>query len=75
MHNALRERDFDVVLFQDVPDRKQHVALDIGDALGRIADPETEDKIQRGLAHCGKVHDGRRFGEDAAMFYQSGFDQ
>ncbi len=68
---VLRERDFDALALERVPQRQQHLAAHIGEAVDRIADPETQDEVERGIAECFEVANGMRRRQDA----RHGFDR
>ena len=53
MEIPLRERNFDFVLFELVPDDQEDLALDIGHAILRVVDPDTQFKVDGTVAKGG----------------------
>jgi predicted Zn-dependent protease with MMP-like domain len=60
---ALRERNLDTLALEGIPQCEQHLAAHIGEAVDRIADPEAQNKIDRGVAEGLEVA-GRMRGSD-----------
>ena len=61
MHDDLPMRigDFDAVFLEGVPDREQDLALDVGDAVLGVPDPEPQEKVKRAVAESDQVTDRR----------------
>ena len=62
---AFRERNFDLVRLQRVPQRQEHGTADIGQPAGWVPDPETQDEINGTVAKTCQVTNRRRRGRDA----------
>ena len=56
-HLALREGDRDAMFLERIPQRQKHLPAHIGQAAGRVADPETQHIFDRTVAKAGDPAD------------------
>ena len=57
MQIKLLERNPDAVIVKRIPDREENGAAHIGDAIGRIVDPEAQIEVHGALAEFDEIAD------------------
>ena len=60
MDIPLREREFDVLFAEPVPNSEQNLALDVGEAVLRVIDPDPELQVYAVVAETQQMTDWRR---------------
>ena len=72
-HFAVRERNVDIVFFENIPDGQHYIAAHIGNPFLGILDPETTNEVQAAITEFFQVADWLLILTDAVDLFD-GFD-